>query len=187
MPTGKNKALVNQRRLKKPEDNFMSDWPGFNFRNIFDFETSGEPVLITDPIYLADVYNSHDPDAEFMRAHGVFIGEFGGGGAPVWWQAPYLVIPTSWDIEDSEPPVGVDVLFDEIVTDSCTFVFLPVTKNLPKSLKKKVKQVLSEDNAASLTLPAGKWTVFYEQRDTIGENQDEEHFRNIVLKWQALS
>ena len=80
--------MIQRTRLIKPPERFQgqfSDAPEIDFRDIYQFQTSGEPILVTDPTYLADVYNSKDPDASFLRAHGVFLMDFGGDtGGPVW-------------------------------------------------------------------------------------------------------
>jgi hypothetical protein len=182
-------TIVNPNRLTKPEDKFHKAFPEFNFREVYSFQTSGEPVLLTDPTYLADVYNSGDEIASFLRAHGIFVIDFGGDvSSPVWWQPPFVLLPISMHISDRdlEPPEEVTVLAEEVGTDSGSFVFLPLTEELPWALKARVDKVLAENNGALLELPAGKWGVFYEQQDA-PEERLKSLYRNIVLKWEPVS
>jgi hypothetical protein len=179
--------MVNSNRLVKPQDKFREGFPELGFREMYSFNTSGEPILITDPIYLADVYNSKDEIASFLRTYGVFIMDFGGDvSSPVWWQHPFVLLPISMHLsdEDLEPPEGVTVLA-EVGTDSGSFVFLPFTKDLPSALKMQVDKVLAKNNGALLELPAGNWSVFYEQWDAPEERLNS-LYRNIVLKWESV-
>lgn len=162
------KAIVDRKRLIKPQDKFRESFLELGFRDAFSFHTSGQPILVTDPIYLADVYNSKDETASFLRANGVFVMDFGGDvHGPVWWQPPFALIPISMHLSDKglEPPEGVRVLAEEVGTDSGSFVFLPFAKDFPSALKAKVDQVLAENNGALLELPTGNWSVWYEQWD----------------------
>jgi len=177
--------MVDPTRVIRPRDKFRESFPGLDFRDVFSFHTAGESVLITDPIYLADVYNSRGEIASLLRAHGVFVMDFGGDlVSPVWWSHPYVMLPTSMHLsdEDFEPPRGVTVLADEVGTDSGSFIFLPLTKDLPPVLRLKVESVLAENNGALLQLPAGNWHVLYEQWDA-PEPRLDSHYRNIVLRW----
>lgn len=65
--------MIKPERLIRPEDQFREGFPTLDFREEYSFRTSGEPVLVTDPTYLADVYSSHDEEAGYLRAHGVFV------------------------------------------------------------------------------------------------------------------
>jgi hypothetical protein len=178
--------IVDPNRLIKPKDRFREGFPELDFREVYSFHTSGQPVLITDPIYLADVYNSKDEIASFLRAHGVFIMDFGGDvSGPVWWQHPFVLLPISMHSsdEDLEPPEGVTVLADEVGTDSGSFVFLPFTEDMPRALKAEVDEVLVKRNGALLELPVGNWSVLYEQWDAPEERLNS-LYRNIVLRWE---
>ncbi len=182
------KTVVDPNRLIKPQDRFREGFPELGFREVYSFRTSGESILITDPIYLADVYNSKDAISAFLRANGVFVMDFGGDvSGPVWWQPPFVLLPISMHLsEDLEPPEGVTILADEVGTDSGSFVFLPLTKDIPSELKAQVDEVLSKNNGAALALPAGKWSVFYEQWSPPEERLNS-LYRNIVLRWEANS
>jgi hypothetical protein len=53
------------------------------------------------------------------------------------------------------------------------------------SLRKKIDEVLEQQNGVALSLPAGKWTLFYEQFDA-PEGKPVAWYRNIVLKWEPI-
>ncbi|MCP4528020.1 MAG: hypothetical protein GY833_19200 [Aestuariibacter sp.] len=180
--------MADTNRLIKPRDKFCESFPDLNFQETYNLHTSGEPVLIADPIYLADVYNSKDKVASFLRAHGVFIMDFGGDvSSPVWWQHPFVLLPISMHLSDKDlkPPEGITVLVDEVGTDSGSFVFLSLAKDLPIDVNVKVNKVLAENNGALLELPAGNWDVFYEQWDAPEQRLDS-LYRNIVLRWEPM-
>ena len=71
--------MIETRRLITPTDDFRTAFPGLNFRNRRSLATTGEKVLLVDPIYIADVYNSTDDVASFLRDQGLFLMDFGGG------------------------------------------------------------------------------------------------------------
>jgi len=174
--------------LTKPKDDFKSAFPGLGFRNLFSFRTAGERVLLVDPTYLADVYNAKDEIAAYVRVHGRFLMDFGGDtAAPVWWTPPFLVIPLSIHLSEQgvQAPKGTKILADEIGTDSGSFVFLPLARNLPGALRKSIKKLLVEQNAVELKLPAGKWTAYYEQFEARAKNM-QPFYRNIVLSHSAV-
>ena len=149
--------MVETRRLIKPADDFVAAFPGLNFRNRRSLVTAGEKVLLVDPIYIADVYNTTDEIASFLREQGLFLMDFGGDTAvPVWWKEPFLVMPISMHHENLNAPSGAKVLAEEIGCDSGSFVFLPLSAGIPRSVQSKVKEVLGENNAVALRLPAGR-------------------------------
>jgi hypothetical protein len=135
--------MVDPSRLVKPKDKFRVAFPDLNFREVYCFCTSGEPVLMADPTYLADVYNSEDEIASFLRGHGVFLMDFGGDvSGPVWWQHPYILVPISLHLseKDLQLPEGVALLADQVGTDSGSFMFLPLTRYLPPPLRCRVRR-----------------------------------------------
>ena len=92
--------------------------------------------------------------------------DFGGDVSdPVWWSDPYVIIPISlhYSEADLESEMAVDVLAEEIGTDSGSFIFLPLAADLPSELKTTIKKLVSDKNAVLLDFPAGRWNVFYEQ------------------------
>jgi hypothetical protein len=178
--------VVEITRLIKPAEDFIAAFPGLNFRNRRRLVTAGEKVLLVDPTYIADVYNSTDELASFLREEGLFLMDFGGDTAvPVWWKPPFLVVPISMHLQDRSPPAGAKVVTEEIGCDSGSFVFLPLPPEVPSSLRSKVKEVLGENNAVALRLPAGRWTAYYEQFDAPRANMVG-LYRNIVLKHTVI-
>jgi len=178
--------VVEIRRLIKLADDFSAAFPGLNFRNHRTLITAGENVLLVDPTYIADVYNSPDETAAYLREHGLFLMDFGGDTAvPVWWESPFVVMPISMHLQNLNAPSGAKVLTEEIGCDSGSFVFLPLSADIPRSVRSKVKEVLGERNAVALRLAAGQWTAYYEQFDAPQANMVA-LYRNIVLKHTAV-
>jgi hypothetical protein len=179
--------LVDESRLIDPRDNFAEAFPGLGFRDVYSLRTSGERVLVTDPIYLADVYNSTDEVASYLRRRGVFVKEFGGDGScPVWWREPFVKLPIMgrWQEDNVSLPPGVRVLAQEVGTDSGSFIFLPLEAGMPRSVAEAIDLVLREDNGAALELSAGHWRVLYEQMDAPRPDLAGLS-RNIVLAHEA--
>lgn len=179
--------MVETQRLVEPSDDFAAAFPGLNFRNRRSVVTTGEKMLLVDPTYIADVYNSTDEVATFLREQGLFLMDFGGDtSVPVWWEPPFLLMPISMHHENLNAPSGAEVLAGEIGCDSGSFVFLPLSGDMPRSVQSKVKEVLGENNAVPLQLPPGRWTAYYEQFDAPQANMVG-LYRNIVLKHSASS
>ena len=179
--------MVETRRLVESADDFVAAFPGLNFRNRRSLVTTGEKLLLVDPIYIADVYNSTDEVASFLRDRGLFLMDFGGDTAvPVWWKPPFLVMPISMHQQNFDAPSGAEVLAEQIGCDSGSFVFLPLSADMPHGVQSKVKEVLGENNAVVLPLPAGRWTAFYEQFEPPQANMVG-LYRNVVLKHSPSS
>lgn len=177
--------MVDTKCLIEPEDDFRETFPELNFQNRRSFQTNGESVLLVDPTYLADVYNSMDPVASFIREHGLFLMDFGGDAAvSVWWKEPYLVLPIAMHHQDLTATAGAKLLVTEIGCDSGSFVFLPLLTDIPHEVRRKLDQAIDENDAATLVLPAGCWTAFYEQFETPQANMAG-LYRNIVLKYSV--
>ncbi|HMQ05051.1 MAG TPA: hypothetical protein PKD26_14115 [Pyrinomonadaceae bacterium] len=175
------------QRLVEPADDFVATFPGLNFRNRRSLVTHGEKILLVDPIYIADVYNSTDDVASFLRDRGLFLMDFGGDTAvPVWWKPPFLLMPISMHHEKLDAPSGAEVLAEEIGCDSGSFVFLPLSADMPCGVQSQVKEVLGENNAFALGLPPGHWTAFYEQFEAPQANMLG-LYRNVVLKHSPSS
>lgn len=180
MPDSQKHQLVNPEHLIRPDDNFREGYPLLDFSEIFFFENTDDMVLITDPTYLADIYNSTDKLASFLRQHGVIVMNFGGDvSTPIWFQKPYLIIPIALDTSSENIPNDIEVLVEEIGTDSGSFIFLPITDKTPIALMEKINNVVSNKNGVFLQIPKGKWNVLYEQR---GEPEEKYPtlYRNIV-------
>jgi len=174
--------VVETQRLIKPADDFVTSFPGLNFRNRRSLVMAGEKMLLVDPTYVAGVYKSTDESASFLRARGLFLMEFGGDTAvPVWWKPPFLVMPISMHLKSLRTPPGAKVLAEEVGCDSGSFLFLALSARVPDGVLCKVKEVLAERNAVALRLPAGRWDAYYEQFDAPQANMVA-LYRNIVLK-----
>jgi hypothetical protein len=96
--------MIDIARLCFPDDDFTSAFQELGFSIRFTLETSGEPILVCDPNYLADVYNSEDEIASFVRRHGAFLMNFGGDSScPVWWEPPFALFLLSAHLPDDLP------------------------------------------------------------------------------------
>jgi hypothetical protein len=196
--------LVDVERLRKIADVVTQDpnWIRFfeeaGFRFNFSFETQGEPILVTDPIYLADVWNSKDALSDFVRKYGAMGVDFGGDtSCPIWWEPPYVTLPVSGHYYDKSfdrpfphgeavPPSTATVISDyDVGCDSGSFVFLPLVKDVPPALNQIIDETVTQRNGAILSLPAGRWTLYFEQFD-VPEGSYATWYRNIILKWEPL-
>jgi hypothetical protein len=177
-------SMVNNARLIKPSEDFKSAFPGLNFRNRRSIRTSGESILLVDPTYIADVYNSTDEIATYLKANGLFLMDFGGDcSASVWWKPPSLKIAVAMCLTEKQrqTPRGARVLADDIGCDSGSFMFLPMVSTLLKGVRSKVDEVLRAKNGVVMKLPPGKWIAFYEQFAAPQRNI-RGLYRNIVLR-----
>jgi len=179
--------VVETQRLVEPSDDFVATFPGLNFRNRRSVVTAGEKLLLVDPTYIADVYNSTDEVASFLRDQGLFLMDFGGDtSVPVWWKPPFVLMPISMHHENLDAPSGADVLTEEIGCDSGSFIFLPLSADMPRGVQSKVMEAVGKNNAVALRLPAGRWTAFYEQFEPPQANMVG-LCRNVVLKHSPSS
>lgn len=151
------------------------------FRQESHLRIDGEDLLVTDPIYLADVYNAkNDECAAYIRANGVILHDFGGDAAcPIWWKPPHLVLPISLS-SPPQPPANTTVLAKEVGCDSGSFVFLPIRIDMPVALVQKVGEVVEAHNGALLELPSGRYDFYYEQCP-VPPNGYFRFYRNIVV------
>ena len=182
--------LVAESRLVEPEN--LSDWyPELRWGNRRQLASSGAGVLVTDPTYLADVYNdAEDAMAAFVRAEGVILSDFGGdAGAPVLWEPPWLKLPLSMHSVDGSAAAGslpgaegAEIL-GLASCDSGSLVFLALEPGLPAGLREHVHGLVDERNASILRLPSGTYQFHYEQFDPPQANQ-ERLYRNIVARRQ---
>ena len=175
--------MIDIARLSIPEEDLMSAFPELGFSNRFALDTRGEAILVCDPISLADVYNSKDDVASFVREHGAFLMDFGGDtSCPVWWRAPFVLFPLSMHLPaDLRQPPGTELWVDEIATDSGSFVYLPLTESLPPELSAMLPDLIESGEVARLPVPAGHWQLLYEQFEPPQDNMAG-LYRNIVLK-----
>ena len=180
--------IVDTTRLILPDENFIAAFPNLGFKNRFFLDTSGEAIIVCDPICLADVYNSSDWIASLVREHGVFLMDFGGDvSCPIWWKSPFAVFPLSAHFSThNSKPHDTQVWAEEIYTDSGSFVFLPLSDGLPMELKSILRNALSQGDAIQLPTPAGRWELLYEQFEAPEENMNG-LYRNIVMRWSKCS
>ncbi len=163
------------------------DWhPGLGFResNGFIVERGGS-LIITDPIYLADVYNANDDLlAELVRTLGVIVTDFGGDDScPVWWKDPHVILPLSISLPDPLiTPAGAEVAANEVGCDSGSFVFLPFHPDAVPLLHDIVSEILAEKNGVNLQVPPGTYSVFYEQQALPPGKSHPEFYRNVVAR-----
>jgi hypothetical protein len=177
--------IVDPARLNRPTFNLREYFPEFGWNASHDVDVPSEGVVITDPTYIADVYNSDDPVAAFLRLHGTFIYDIGGDcSAPVWLADPFVVMPVSVHYED-EPVCPDDAI--ELVTDvgcdSGSFVLLPFS-NLPADVHSRIRSALDANNAHLLQIPPAQWSLKFEQFDPPQPNMLA-LCRNIVLQRQC--
>jgi hypothetical protein len=115
-------------------DDPTKDFPGLGFTGSDTFDLDGDDLLITDPTYLADVWNRTDNSvAAYVRANGVIVYNFGGDDScPVWWQDPFLVLPLSvCSLQDPATVIGAIEVAEEVGCDSGSFLFLPIRESQP--------------------------------------------------------
>lgn len=176
--------MIETEKLMHPEDDFVSAFPGLGFQNRFCVQTTGEPIVVCDPTYIADVYNSEDEVAASVRKNGAFLMDFGGDSScPVFWKSPYVLFPLSMHLSDDErdAPLDAKVWAEVIGTDSGSFVFLPYSDALLPEVKVSILNLIEEGNAALLPAPPGTWTLMYEQFEPPQDNMIA-LYRNIVLR-----
>lgn len=148
--------IADEARLIPIPD--LREWyPKLGFSGRGELATAGEPIFVTDPIYLADIYNPNDdPNATFLRQKAVVVSDFGGDtAAPVWWKPPFLIVPTSQH-DQPEMPAGATRLAEQIGCDSASFVFIALNDDVPPALRKKIDEVEGEKNGARLKLPRAR-------------------------------
>lgn len=159
---------VNPSRLIGPDD---------ERETAFELVTRGEPLLITDPTYIADYFAADDPDSRYIRRNGVVLANFGGDlPCAVYWEDPFVVARFS-------DPAGHDTdcapSASKVAVDSGHLLFLPLVPAIPVSLRAAIDVALEQFGAVSVPLPAGHWAFGYEHFD----GADGQWRRNIVGRW----
>lgn len=140
--------------------------------------------------YLANVYNpNNDPVAQYVRSNGVIVTDFGGDSScAVWWKDPILLLPLSLH-PPRRPHVfkGATKVAQEVGCDSGSFLFLPLSRDMPGLVKAAVKEVLADNNGARVRLSPGTYRVFYEQHD-VPKREYPSFGRHVVAQrgdWKA--
>ena len=175
--------IANESRLI-PIPNLRAWYPKLGFSGCAELITSGESIFVTDPIYLADIYNPNDDlNAKYLREKSVVVSDFGGDtAAPVWWKSPFIVVPTSQH-DQPEIPEGATQLAEQIGCDSASFTFIALNDDLPLALQIKIQEVAEKGDGARLKLPAGTYRFYLEQFAPKEEHQQWPHlYRNIVVR-----
>lgn len=152
--------MLDLIHLRKPARVDQDSPTPIVFREDASFRTEGEPVLITDPMYLADVFHGEDTIACYLREHGVILDDFGGDfTCPVWWQPPYLILPVDSALKTT-PPAGASALATNVGCDSARLIFLPLKEPLPTDLRNRLSD-LDPELEVVVTLPPGIWSIWY--------------------------
>lgn len=177
--------MINKQRLVRPDYVVADYFPGLEVNGDLYLIVENEPVLLIDPIYLADVYNSSDSDAAFVRQHGVFIQDFGGDmSACVILSSDLLLLPVSAHYaHNAEPEILNDdwIKASALPCDSGSLVLLKIARSLPQSMREKIESESRAGNGVVLNMRQGLWELFFEQHDAPGPNL-RHLYRNIVLK-----
>lgn len=164
-------SVVDISRLISPDD---------EPETAFELVTSGEPLLITDPTYIADYFATADPDSRYIRQNGVVLANFGGDlPCSVYWDAPFLVARFQ---EDGEEAGEGTLLESDVAIDSGHLLFLPLVPAIPASLSGAIDEALERFGAVSVTVPAGRWTFAYEHCDEANGGWK----RNVVGRWTRV-
>jgi hypothetical protein len=174
--------IADESRLI-PIPNLHEWYPELGFSGRTELTTAGEPIFVIDPIELADVYNANDdPIAIYLRQNAVIVSDFGGDtAAPVWWEPPFLVIPTAQHSEMRMPP-GATQLAEEVVCDSASLVFIGMSDGMPPALVEQIDE--HGIDGAWLKAPAGTYRFYLEQFAPREEHKQWPHwYRNIVARW----
>lgn len=188
--TNKYCDIVNRRQFQPIPD--MQAWyPDLGFSGCSQLITTRDPIFVTDPIYLADVYNQNDdPVAAYIRSTGVIVNDFGGDtSCPVWWRDPFLVLSTSAHVDGEAiacPPCGTIVLANQVGCDSASFVFLVMQSDLPDEVLKRIETVLRDRNGALLDVPMGAYSFWLEQIGGYSQANLAGLYRNIVAERTPL-
>lgn len=159
-------------------------FPDLGFVGLDVLTNVGCPLLVTDPTYLADVYNAGGGGiADYLRRNAVFIlGFIGDASCPVWWQPPRLTLPVSTNGQADETRfAGATELAGEVGCDSASFMFLCLNCDVPSDLRSRIDGVLSQKNGALVDVPPGQYRFMLEQFPPPPEHIQWPHwYRDIV-------
>ncbi len=172
--------MVDRRRLISIED--AQVWfPNCGFAGQRELTATGEAIVVADPICFADVYNPNDdPNADHLRANGVFVGDFGGDAeGAIRWNDPFLVVELSFQQDDARNELREDL--GTVGCDSGSLVFFSALPSLPSSLTSMIEARCESKDAVKLYLPSGKYQFYYEQFEQPADKPNHRSFyRNIV-------
>ena len=178
-------ALADPKRFRPIQD--LHKWSPDCMVAVDDsFELKDGFLFITDPIHLGQTMSaSTDPSASYVRRCGLTVTHYGGkASCPVLWCNPYLLLPLSQSLEEKFlVPANTETLAEKISCHSGALLFLPLTDDIPQSLRDQVDEVYTDQNGAKIKIAAGTYRVFYEQLES-PQGSQEELYRNIVAQKQ---
>ena len=147
------------RTLTPIED--IAEWhPQVPFSGKRVVDVGSEGLVVTDPIYLADVYNPGNDDvAKWLWSNAVVASDPGGDvSVPIWWCDPYIVMPIGTHVAAE----GNKVLAAEVGCDSGSFAFFAMPSTAIAQIRERVEQEIASRNAVRVIVKPGMYQVFYE-------------------------
>lgn len=136
-------------------------------------QIGGRGLLLTDPTYLADVFNEFDsPAVRHLWENSLMLATEGFGPIGRLEDGTVLFL---YELEDAAEDEDVDILSDGIGGDSGTVMLLPLDDETPKELAEAIRD---DDDHEVIYPPAGRYRVGMIQ----GTTEDGEEFENIVLQ-----
>jgi hypothetical protein len=174
--------IVDPTRLIQPSFDLSEHFPEFQWRSGFDIDVPVEGIIFADPIYVADVYNSDDPVATYLRLNALFIVDFGGDATgSIWYSDPFVVMPISAHYRETPfVPNDDSPIVEDTGCDSGSFMMLPIC-DIPPETAAAIQPSLDIGDAHVLRIPAGNWSLRFEQFPPPQSNMVE-LCRNIVLQ-----
>ncbi len=172
-------GFVADSRLIAPDDNLAENSPGLGFRNETCVAVSSEYLYISDPTYIADIYNSNDSFSAYLKQNGVVLANFGGDtDGPIYYKDPYVLILIASQSENNLDAGGVLNVFDDIGTDSGSFIVFAERDDIPADMRPVIGALQADSLLAKIKVANGNYCAFYEQWD----GDPAAFYRNIVLK-----
>ncbi|MEM7227521.1 MAG: hypothetical protein AAF432_01770 [Planctomycetota bacterium] len=131
-------------------------YPDLGFSGIDTIDVPDGTLLMCDPTYLCDAYNStDDPVAAYVRANGVIIMQTDGDGRwPIWLLGSKLIVPIA--VPDEMKPRRSRVSSFEIAVDSASFVCLSIDDSTPEAVRQAMLK--GHVDRACLTVKPGTYT-----------------------------
>ena len=184
-PNQKPLALANPKRFKTIQDlTKLRPDCGAAIDDILIIDN--EFLLIIDLTHIGNLLNPYNsPSASYVRTHGVIVASHSRDVAcPVLWGDPFLLLVLSSHLD--EKIVDYTDIGEVVGNVSCpagSFLFLPVQKDIPKSLNSLLDEALTKEAGVKIKLPKGTYRVFYEQFE-VPEGTKKEYYQNIVVQRQ---
>lgn len=143
-----------------------------------------EFLLIVDLTHIGDLLNPYNsPSASYVRTHGVIIASHSRDVAcPVIWGDPFLLLVLSSHLDEKIMGYAdIGEIVGNVFCPGGSFLFLPVQKDIPKSLNSLMDEALTKETGVKIKLPKGTYRVFYEQFEV---PEGTEYYQNIVVQRQ---